>query len=137
TTPVSNVSHLWVNYTGCDSLFSTAADATTVYIGGHERFANNPVGCDYAGTGAVNAPGVAGVDINTGLLNDNPTRARGNGADDELVTSAGLWIASDNAQNSSDCGQNLDGTPGLNHAGICFLPYSTPPAAAYTSSCNN
>jgi PKD repeat protein len=137
TTPNSNVSHLWVNYTGCDSLFSTAADATTVYIGGHERFANNPSACDFAGTGSVAAPGMAGLDATTGLLNDNPTRARGNGADDELVTSAGLWIGSDNAQNSSDCGQNVDGTPGLNHAGICFLPYSTPPVATYTSSCNN
>ena len=112
STPNSNLSHLWVNYTGCDSLFSTAADATTVYIGGHERFANNPRGCDAAGPGAINAPGMAGISATTGLLNDNPTRARGNGADDELVTAAGLWIGSDNAQNSSNCGQNLERHPG-------------------------
>ncbi len=135
TTPSSNVTHLWVNYTGCDSLFSTAADATTVYIGGHERFANNPNGCDAAGPGAVSAPGAAGLSATTGLLNDNMTRARGNGADDELVTSAGLWIGSDNAEDSSNCGQTVNGTPGLNHAGICFLPYSSAPVASYTSSC--
>jgi hypothetical protein len=35
-----------------------------------------------------------------------------------IVTSAGLWIASDNDENSSQCG----GVFG--HAGICFLPYS-------------
>ncbi len=137
STSSSTVSHLWVNYTGCDSLFSTAADATTVYVGGHERFANNPNGCDAAGPGAVNAPGASGISISSGLLDDNPTRARGNGADDELVTAAGLWIASDNAENSSNCGQTLSGTPGLNHAGICFLPYSTPPVATYSSSCTN
>ncbi|MEP7025921.1 MAG: hypothetical protein ABJB47_19415, partial [Actinomycetota bacterium] len=32
------VSHKWVNYTGCDSLYSTAADASTAYFGGHERY---------------------------------------------------------------------------------------------------
>ncbi|HEX4018595.1 MAG TPA: PKD domain-containing protein [Frankiaceae bacterium] len=135
-TPVGNNTHLWVNYTGCDSLFSTAADATTVYIGGHERFANNPNGCDAAGPGAISAPGASGLSSSTGLLSANPTRARGNGADDELVTAAGLWIASDNAENSSNCGQTVSGTPGLNHAGLCFLPYASAPIATYTSTCN-
>jgi hypothetical protein len=32
----------WVNYTGCDSLYSAAADGSTVYVGGHERWADNP-----------------------------------------------------------------------------------------------
>ena len=35
-----------------------------------------------------------------------------------LITSAGLWIASDNFDDSQMCG----GADGL--AGICFLPYS-------------
>ncbi len=38
----ASVSHLWVNYTGCDSLYSTAADASTAYFGGHERWARQP-----------------------------------------------------------------------------------------------
>jgi hypothetical protein len=46
------------------------------------------------------------------------SRDRGLGADDMLLTSAGLWIASDNDFGSSKCG----GVSG--HAGICFLPYS-------------
>jgi hypothetical protein len=33
------------------------------------------------------------------------------------ITSAGLWIASDNLNNATQCG----GVSG--HAGICFLPY--------------
>lgn len=45
------------------------------------------------------------------------SRARGLGADDMLVTSAGLWIGSDNLDGSDTCG----GVSG--HAGICFLPY--------------
>jgi hypothetical protein len=113
----ASVSHLWINYTGCDSLYSTAADASTVYIGGHERWASNPSGCDFAGPGAIAAPGMAGLSPATGALTFNPTRDRGLGADDMLLTSAGLWIASDNLDGSSRCA----GVYG--YAGICFLPY--------------
>ncbi len=113
----STQTHQWVNYTGCDSLYSTAADAAHVYVGGHERWANNPFQCDNNNSGtAVSAPGMAGLDPNSGQLNYNPTRARGLGADDMLRTTAGLWIASDNAQNSAACA----GEKG--HAGVCFIP---------------
>src|SRR6202043_610041 len=30
----------WINYTGCDSLYSVAADASAVYAAGTERWAN-------------------------------------------------------------------------------------------------
>ncbi len=112
----SSVAHRWVNYTGCDSLFSTAADTNTAYFGGHERWFDNGHDCDAAGPGAVSAPGMAGLSPSGGII-WNPTRARGLGADDMLVTSAGLWVASDNDFGSSQCG----GVGG--HAGICFLPY--------------
>src|SRR6266540_1835718 len=113
----ASVSHKWINYTGCDSLYSTAADASTAYFGGHERWADNTNGCDFAGPGAIAAPGMVGLAPGTGAVVFNPTRARGYGADDMLVTSAGLWIASDNMNNASQCA----GKSG--HAGICFLPY--------------
>ncbi len=45
------VSHTWVNFTGCDSLYSTAADANHVYIGGHQRWADNGLACDREGHG--------------------------------------------------------------------------------------
>ena len=45
------------------------------------------------------------------------SRDRGLGADDMLITSAGLWIASDNLGGSASCG----GVSG--HAGLCFLQY--------------
>jgi hypothetical protein len=116
------VVHTWINYTGCDSLYSTAADSSTAYVGGHERWADNTNGCDVQGPGAFPAQGMGGFVPSTGalLLNSGGTaglysRARGAGADDMLVTGAGLWIASDNQNNSSQC----DGQSG--HAGICFL----------------
>jgi hypothetical protein len=112
----STVSDKWLNFTGCDSLYATAADSTTAYFGGHERWSQNPRACDSQGPGAISAPGMEGLSPSTGLLTFNPTRSRGLGADDMLVTGAGLWIASDNFQNSVNCG----GVSG--HAGICFLP---------------
>jgi hypothetical protein len=111
------VAHLWVNYTGCDSLYAAAADASTVYIAGHERWADNSSGCDRPGPGAVAAPGMGGLAPADGTLVFNPTRSRGSGADDMLVTAKGLWIASDNTGGNGQCAGRG------NHAGICFLPY--------------
>jgi hypothetical protein len=107
----------WINYTGCDSLYSVAEDTSTAYFGGHERWSENPNGCDFAGIGATSAPGMEGLSPSSGALTFNPTRGRGLGADDMLLTGAGLWIASDNRDGSTDCG-HVGG-----HSGICFLPY--------------
>jgi hypothetical protein len=121
----ASVLHEWVNYTGCDSLYAAAADANAVYFAGHERYSSNPNDCDELGPDGYNAPGMEGLDPATGNLYTSAdgtagyySRDRGLGADDELVTSAGLWIASDNYDGSQMCGgvQNL--------SGICFLPYS-------------
>lgn len=114
------VSRRWVNYTGCDSLYAAAADTRTVYIAGHERWADNNFGCDRPGPGAIAAPGLGGLAPADGALVFSPTRSRGSGADDMLVTGKGLWIASDNAGGNGQCG----GRGG--HAGICFLPYGKP-----------
>jgi hypothetical protein len=121
------LSHEWINYTGCDSLYSVAADSTTVYVGGHERWANNASGCNNAGPGAIPAPGLGGFTAGAsgGTLRKNSagtaglySRDRGLGADEIIRTGAGIWIASDNQGGSNMCG----GVSGL--AGICFLPYS-------------
>jgi hypothetical protein len=117
------VLHKWINYAGCDSLYSTAADTNAAYFGGHERWSENPNACDSAGPGAIHAPGMEGLSPADGSLLLNSRRgplyskSRGLGADDMLITSAGLWIASDNDLGSQTC----DGVTG--HAGICFLPY--------------
>jgi hypothetical protein len=113
----TTVSHTWINYPGCDSLYSITADASTVYIGGHERWISNPNGCDFKGPGAVVAPGMAGLSPSTGAVIWNPGRGRGKGADDMMLTDAGLWIASDNAQNTNSCAGHFD------LGGICFISY--------------
>jgi hypothetical protein len=132
-TSAAGQSRLWINYTGCDSLYATAADAGSVYVGGHERYASNRLGCDtYLTPGAsrVSAPGMGGFTASSGSVytTSNPlvgryARGRGLGADDMLLTSAGLWIASDNAQNTDGCGTTPTGGLAQGHAGICFLPY--------------
>jgi hypothetical protein len=114
---------LWINYTGCDSLYSAEADGSTAYFAGHERWSSNPLGCDRLGAGGIVAPGMEGLNPTTGSLTYNPTRGRGLGADDMLVTSAGLWIASDNQANTSNCGKTSTGAPAYGHAGLCLLPY--------------
>jgi len=114
------VHHKWINYTGCDSLFSTAADSSTAYFGGHERWADNPNGCNAAGPGALSAPGMVGLSPANGSVIFNPTRSRGLGADDMLRTSHGLWIASDNFFADKTGSDRCGGVPG--HSGICFLP---------------
>lgn len=116
----TSVKHTWVNYTGCDSYYSVAADADNVYVSGHERWADNPHGCDHGGTGSVSRPGIASMNPTTGLATSwNPTRSLGHGSHQLLVTPAGLWVASDTFTDGKAqmCGGQT------NHGGICFLPY--------------
>jgi hypothetical protein len=114
----------WTNYTGCDSLFAVAADNNGAYFAGHERYSQNSDACDKQGPGAIVAPGMEGLNRTTGHLITNQSgtaglysRGRGLGADDMLITKAGLWIGSDNFGGTSMCGGVSD------LAGICFLPY--------------
>jgi hypothetical protein len=116
----------WIAYDGCDSLYSVAAGGNAVYVAGHNRWFNNQNACNKAGTGAIPAPGLAGLTPGpTGgslILNSPGTaglysRSRGHGADDMLLTADGLWIASDNFGGGTSCG----GQAGF--SGLCFLPY--------------
>jgi len=119
STSVSTQTHKWVNYNGCDSYYSIAADANDVYVGGHERWVNNSNGCNVAGPGALSRPGISALSPATGLGTDwNPTRDRGIGADDLMITTspAGLWVSDDNANNNTLlCAK-------AKHPGLCFLP---------------
>jgi hypothetical protein len=90
---------------------------------GHERFSMNLNDCNALGPGGYNAPGMEGLTRQRlsvrqlGQRGGYYSAARGLGNDDMLVTSAGLWIAGDNLDGSSQCGA-LYG-----RSGICFLPY--------------
>jgi hypothetical protein len=118
-----SVSHRWIEYSGCDSYFSVAADSSNAYVAGHPRWADNRNGCNHAGPGAVADPGLQGLNASTGhvLLNSRGKAryrmARAN-ADDMIFTSAGLWIASTNRFGSDTCGGVA------NHAGICLLRHT-------------
>jgi hypothetical protein len=86
----------WINYTGGDTLWSVAAVGAAVYVGGHQRWLNNPNGRDSAGPGAVDRPGVGAVSSTTGLaLSWNPTKTRGVGLKFIYPTSTGVWFGSD------------------------------------------
>ncbi|MCW2698978.1 MAG: domain containing protein [Blastococcus sp.] len=87
----------WVAATGGDTLFSTEITGTAVYVGGHQRWMNNPSGADTAGAGAVPRPGLAALDPRTGIpLSWNPGRSpRGIGAQAMLATSTGLYVGMD------------------------------------------
>jgi hypothetical protein len=117
----ASVHHGWINYTGCDSLYGVVAGRHAVYVTGHERWANNKGGCDNASPNAKSRPGVGAMYPSTGKARPwNPTRSRGYGGDDMVLTSAGLWVASDNWKDGTSqmCGKET------NHGGICFLPYA-------------
>lgn len=130
--PSSQQRHNWVNYTGCDSLYSVAADSSAVYTGGHHRWADNPGQCDNNNNGtAVVSPGMSGLTLTgssildgSGGLVNRYNKGRGLGATDMVVTSAGLWIASDNQANVDSCGKTSTGAIAHGHKGLCFLPYS-------------
>jgi len=56
----------WINWTGGDTLYSVAVTGPAVYVGGHQRWLDNPYGSDSAGPGAVERPGIGAIDPVTG-----------------------------------------------------------------------
>jgi hypothetical protein len=98
----------WINYTGGDTLHSTAVTGSVVYIQGHQRWVDNPDGRDFAADGAQYRPGIAALDPSTGkAFAWNPTKTRGLGGKDLLAPSAGLWVASDGARFKGEYRDNI------------------------------
>ncbi|GAA2378321.1 hypothetical protein GCM10010404_38260 [Nonomuraea africana] len=86
----------WVNHTGGDSLYSVSVTGSAVYVGGHQRWMNNPGGRDSAGPGAVPREGIAAIHPVTGkALGWNPGRERGIGVKAFLAHPGGLLVGSD------------------------------------------
>ncbi|XVV14095.1 delta-60 repeat domain-containing protein [Actinoplanes sp. CA-131856] len=91
----------WVQRTGGDSLYAVAVTGAAVYLGGHQRYFDNPYGSDAKGPGpgAVSRPGIGAVSPSTGRsLTWNPTRSRGVGVRVFVVHSRGLLVGSDTDQ---------------------------------------
>ncbi len=109
----ANLQHTWVNWTGGDTLTAVAVTHSTVYVGGHQRWVNNPYRGDAPGPGAVARSGIAALDPINGIpYSWDPGRdPRGVGVFAFLVTPEGLWLGSD-----------TDYVAGELHQKIAFLP---------------
>jgi hypothetical protein len=88
----------WVNYTGGDTLHSVAITENVVYIGGHNRWANNFCGnnrpCE---ANTVLEDGLSALDDNTGMALPywHPQTNRGRGVDTITPFAAGAFPGSD------------------------------------------
>jgi hypothetical protein len=102
----------WINYTGGDTLHSVAITGAAVYVQGHSRWLDNPLGVDSEGPGAVDRRGGGAINPRTGkALRWNPVMPNQVGGYAFLATRDGLWIGRD--------GKRIGGEY---HRGIAFLP---------------
>jgi beta-propeller uncharacterized protein DUF5122 len=108
--PVTTVSPTWKNYTGGDTIHSVVVTNAAVYIQGHMRWVSSSGnGCNGS---CVARPGIAALNPSNGAaLSWNPTKDRGVGGKDLLLTPAGLWVPSD----STHIGGEI-------HERLAFLP---------------
>lgn len=87
----------WTDASGGDTLWGVEITRAAVFVGGHNRWMNNPSGSDRAGQGAVPRPGLSALDPDTGVpLRWNPGRnPRGEAAYEIHETETGVWVLSD------------------------------------------
>ncbi|WP_158604491.1 PKD domain-containing protein [Nocardioides mangrovicus] len=107
----------WVDQTGGDTVWGVTVTNNAVYIGGHNRWNNNPLGSDQAQPGAVPRPGLAALDPVSGRpYSWNPGhKPLGKAVYALLATDKGLWMAYDN---------NYIGNYKYQRQKIAFFPYS-------------
>ncbi|HEY1915401.1 MAG TPA: ricin-type beta-trefoil lectin domain protein [Streptosporangiaceae bacterium] len=118
----NDVQPAWINYTGGDSLYSVAITGGTVYIGGHQRWANNECGnnqvCE---NDAVLVDGLAAVDANTGVALAwwRPQTGRGVGVASLTAFPVGTFPGSNGGLL---IGTNVNNIGGTSHYELGMLP---------------
>ena len=92
----TNVQPTWVSETGGDTAWGVTVTDNAVYVGGHQRWANNPFAADAAGPGAVPRPGLMALEPISGRpLKWNPGRnPPGKAVYAVLGTAEGVYIGS-------------------------------------------
>jgi hypothetical protein len=106
----------WINYTGGDSVWATAATGPAVYVQGHFQLWDNWDGfasrCLPEGHVCASRKGIAALDPETGFaLSWDGRKPAQQGGKSFLVTDNGLWVPSDSLR--------FHGKP---HRGLAFVP---------------
>ena len=106
----------WINYTGGDSVWATAATGPAVYVQGHFQLWDNWDGfasrCLPEGHVCASRKGIAALDPDTGFaLGWDGNKPAQQGGKSFLVTDNGLWVPSDSLR--------FHGKP---HRGLAFVP---------------
>ena len=95
----TNLQPTWVTHTGGDTNWHVLITDAAAYVGGHQRWQNNPYPSprgDNDGPGSVSRQGIAALDPLTGVpLSWNPGRHRGAGVESFLATADRLYVGSD------------------------------------------
>ena len=112
----TDIQPTWVDETGGDTVWGTTVTDDAVFIGGHNRWNNNPQGVDQAQPGAVPRPGLAALDPASGRPytwnpGHNPLGAAVYAL---LATPTGLWMGYD---------ANWIGNYKYKRMKIAFFPY--------------
>jgi PKD repeat protein len=123
----TNIQPTWVDETGGDTVWGVTVTDDAVYIGGHNRWNNNPQGVDRAKPGAVPRPGLAALDPVSGRpYTWNPGHnPLGAAVYCLLATPSGLWL-----------GYDFDwiGNVQYKRMKIAFFPYQGGSTLASTST---
>jgi hypothetical protein len=116
---------VWINYTGGDSIWSTAVTGAAVYVQGHFQWLDNPFGfASLDGGGAARRLGIGAIDPVTGrALPWDPNKPAAAGGKNFLATADGLWVVSDSQY-----------FHGERHRGVAFVQVPAAPAGMVAKS---
>jgi hypothetical protein len=125
TGATGSVQPTWTNYDGADTMHSVAIAGSVVYLGGHNRWANNECGSNAAcEANTVLVNGIAAVDANTGVALPywHPMTSRGIGIQSLVPFPAGTFPGSDGGL---IVGAPVNSIGGSTHDELAIFPMTT------------